>query len=75
MFVFASIVCSATRSCRRSLCRFGRELVMRDKGLDYEVSRFVTDEDEDSPAVMYAIAIATPLFIIACIFGAKAWLL
>ena len=47
---------------------------MRDKGLDYEVSRFVTDEDDDSPAVMYAIAIATPLFIIACIFGAK-WIL
>ena len=47
---------------------------MRDKGLDYEVSRFVTDEDEDSPAVLYAIAIATPLFIIACIYAAK-WVL
>jgi hypothetical protein len=43
---------------------------MRDKGIDYEVSRFVTDDEDDSPMVMWAIALGAPLFLIGCIAAA-----
>jgi hypothetical protein len=42
---------------------------MRDN-LHYEASRIDYDEDDDSPMVMWAIALGAPLFLIACIYFA-----
>lgn len=48
---------------------------MRDKGISYEVYRYDADmqRDRDSPAVMWAIAIGTPLCAIAGGYGVM-WL-
>ena len=46
---------------------------MRDN-LHLEASRYegdMHDDEQDSPVVMWSIALGAPLFIIACIYGAR----